>query len=62
MSDGRQVIASVSTDGTAYGHLLPVVEAEQRWGNALRQDFRPQRDGFWYAHMAKPLHVDRLLA
>lgn len=62
MSAPRRIAAS-STDGTAYGHLLPVLEAELAWGNTCRDGFRyvPRSDE-WYAQLGKPLHIDRLLA
>ena len=56
-------IAHQSSDGTRYGHLLPVLEAELAWGNTCRDGFRyePRQDE-WHAHLGSPLHVDRLLA
>lgn len=62
MNEPRRIAPS-STDGTAYGHLVPVLEAELAWGNTCRDGFRyvPRNDE-WNAHLGKPLHIDRLLA
>lgn len=59
----RRRIDACSKDGTAYGHLQPVLEAELSWGNTCRDGFRyvPRNDE-WNAHLGKPLHIDRLLA
>lgn len=58
----RGRIADRAPDGTPYGHLLPVVEAEREWGNETRDGFRPQHDTWVSAHFRDALHVERLRA
>ena len=62
MTAPRGRIADRSPDGTPYGHLRPLLEAELEWGNATRDGFRSQHDTWWTAHFRDPLHVERLLA
>ncbi len=59
----RVRIADSSSDGTRYGHLLPVLEAELRWGNETRHGFEmAPSDQVWSARLRHPLHLDRLRA
>lgn len=59
----RRRVADRSPDQRPYGHLVPVLEAELSWGNSCRDGFRHvPRDDTWTAHLAAPLHLDRLLA
>lgn len=57
----KRPILAGSPDDTAYGHLLPVLEAELSWGNRCRGGFTwTAQDGGWFADLDRPLHVDRL--
>jgi hypothetical protein len=53
------VIADSGGPDRPYSHLLPIVEAEESWGNRVRSPFQRDRDG-WRMSMEHPLHVDQL--
>jgi hypothetical protein len=55
----RVVLAEGSDSGRPYSHLLPIVEAEESWGNRARDTFREDKTG-WHMTMERPLHIDRL--
>lgn len=43
-----------------WSHLVPVVEAEQSWGNRTDGVFRSQPDGWYDLSVGAPLHLDLL--
>lgn len=63
MSAPRGRIADQSPDGTPYGHLQPVVDAELEWGNQTRDGWEYDRHDTWFtARFRYPLHLERLQA
>lgn len=59
----RRRIADRSSTGDRYGHLLPVLHAEQSWGNSTRDGFESAaKDGVWSLRLREPLRLDRLQA
>lgn len=59
----RTRIAESSSDGTPYGHLVPVVQAEEAWGNERTGEWEMHPvDQVWRMRLRRPLHLDRLQA
>lgn len=62
MSAARGRIADQSPDGTVYGHLQPVVDAELEWGNETRDGWERDHDTWFTTRFRHPLHLERLQA
>ena len=61
MTARTAVVDGSGESARPYSHLLPVLEAEIRWGNRVLDDgFRALPDGWFAATLMRPLHVDRL--